>query len=471
MESLFDYSPKVDVFEGVNPTKKDLGYYRKIVVHFRSYDDKVQFEKITGIAFGDKKELTFNPELLSSGSLVDYDISKREDPKAEKKFYWQEFWKDMPAFWSEDLLKHTYTVYFMSEDDIDDFARITGFKITDRTRFVWYPEQEKQVKKGTVWRTKEDVQPKYPLFIVSKGRASIEGTAKYLLWMGVKLFFIIVEEQEYAEYNKYFDSEHLLVLPKEYQQKYETVDPEGDKMGLPVGSGAARNFAWDTSIKMGYAKHWVMDDNIFGFYRFNDNLQIKMKTPVCFRAIEDFCDRYDNIYMAGMQYYCFIIEKSYRTPVEPNTRIYSCNLIRNDIPYRWRCRYNEDTDLSLRILKDGHGTALFTAFLANKANTQTNKGGNTDTIYHVGTGVKSRALARLHPDVTKVVYKYGRVHHEVNYLPFLYNKWELKPDFQYDGLDHEYGLYMDALKPGEDFLSWCKRYNESRGIINAKKRK
>lgn len=468
MKSLFEYKPKVDVFENVNPTKKTVDYFRKIVIHFKNYNDKLQFEKTTKIKLGDKKEIIFNSNLINDNlGLLDLQInSNLSNEKIEKVYKWQKFYKDMPEYITNDLLEYSYTIYFMNENDLNKFIDITKAKITNKTKFIWWPEIKKNEKKHLIWRSNEDWQPKYPLFIVSKGRANINGTAKYLLWMGVKLFYLIVEEQEYSEYNKYFDKEHLLVLPKEYQLKYETVDPEGDKENLPVGSGAARNFAWDTSIKMGYSKHWVMDDNIFGFFRFNDNLQIKMKTPICFRAIEDFCDRYDNIYMAGMQYYAFIVEKSYRTPIEPNTRIYSCNLIKNDIPYRWRCRYNEDTDLSLRILKDGHGTALFTSFLINKANTQTIKGGNTDTIYKIGTGIKSRALARLHPDVTKVVYKYGRIHHEVNYLPFLYNDWQLKSDFKYDGLNHEYGMYLDTLKEDEDFATWCKKYNESRGIID-----
>ena len=45
----------------------------------------------------------------------------------------------------------------------------------------------------------------------------------------------------------------------------------------------------------------------------------------------------------------------------PHSRIYSCNLIRTDIPYRWRGRYNEDTILSLDILRGGHCTLLFNA--------------------------------------------------------------------------------------------------------------
>jgi len=44
-------------------------------------------------------------------------------------------------------------------------------------------------------------------------------------------------------------------------------------------------------------------------------------------------------------------------------------LIRNDVPYRWRGRYNEDTDLSLRMLKDRWCTIQFNAFLQGKAAT------------------------------------------------------------------------------------------------------
>ena len=70
-------------------------------------------------------------------------------------------------------------------------------------------------------------------------------------------------------------------------------------------------------------------------------------------------------------------------PYYPNTRIYSCMLIKNDIPYRWRGRYNEDTDLSIRVLKDGWCTILFNAFLADKSQTMTMKGGNTEDLYKI----------------------------------------------------------------------------------------
>ena len=106
-----------------------------------------------------------------------------------------------------------------------------------------------------------------------------------------------------------------------------------------------------------------------------------------------------------------------------NTRIYSCLLIQNDIPYRWRGRYNEDTDLSLRVLKDGFCTIQFNAFLQQKATTQTLKGGNTDAFYaKEGTLPKSQMLVDMHPDVSKVVWRFNRHHHEVNYRKFKANQ-------------------------------------------------
>ena len=65
--------------------------------------------------------------------------------------------------------------------------------------------------------------------------------------------------------------------------------------------------------------------------------------------------------------------------------------------YGWRGRYNEDTDLSLRALKDGWCTVLFNAFLIGKVTTMRMKGGNTDNVYTDGDNRLSfaKALAEL----------------------------------------------------------------------------
>ena len=130
-----------------------------------------------------------------------------------------------------------------------------------------------------------------------------------------------------------------------------------------------------------------------------------------------------------------------------NTRIYSCLLIRNHINYRWRGRYNEDTDLSLRVLKDGLCTVEFMAFLQEKAMTQTLKGGNTEEFYaEEGTMKKSSMLQRMHPDVAKVIWRYGRWHHFVDYNPFKKNKLILKEDVKLTNEKNEFGMMVKKVK-------------------------
>ena len=116
-----------------------------------------------------------------------------------------------------------------------------------------------------------------------------------------------------------------------------------------------------------------------------------------------------------------------------------CLLIRNDIPYRWRARYNEDTDLSLRVLKDGWCTVQFNAFIQEKATTQTMKGGNEE-IYKNGTLDKSKMLAKLHPDVAEVVWKFNRWHHKVDYKPFKKNKLKKKKGLKIKKGINNYGM-------------------------------
>jgi hypothetical protein len=261
---------------------------------------------------------------------------------------------------------------------------------------------------------------KYPIYIVSKGRHESRLTSKALEKMNAD-YFIVVEEQEFDLYAKHISKDKILILPQKYLDEYDTFDDLGNTKSK--GPGGARNFAWEHSIGLGAFRHWVMDDNIENFCRLNRNRMVRSHTPTIFKCAEDFVDRYTNVYISGFNYDFFVLAKALHPPFVMNTRIYSCLLIQNDIPYRWRGRYNEDTDLSLRVLKDGFCTIQFNAFLQQKATTQTLKGGNTDAFYaKEGTLPKSQMLVDMHPDVSKVVWKFNRWHHEVNYRKFKANQ-------------------------------------------------
>jgi len=288
------------------------------------------------------------------------------------------------------------------------------------------------------------MNPDYPIYIVSKGRWESRLTSKALERMNVP-YFIIIEEQEYDQYASVIDSQKILVLPRHYLENYDTFDDLG--FTKSKGPGSARNFAWDHSININAPWHWVMDDNIASFQRLNRNLMVKVTNGAIFKASEDFVHRYENLAIAGFNYDFFCQSKEKHPPFILNTRIYSCLLIRNDIPYRWRGRYNEDTDLSLRALKDGWCTIQFNAFIQEKAQTQTMKGGNSDEFYFKeGTMPKSQMLADMHPDVAKVVWKFNRWHHHVDYRAFKKNILRFKPDLKIPDAINNYGMKLVTIK-------------------------
>jgi len=270
---------------------------------------------------------------------------------------------------------------------------------------------------------------KYPIYIISKGRADTRFTSRTFEEMGVP-YRIVIEPQEYDKYAAVIDPKKILVLPFS---------------NLGQGSIPVRNWVWEHSISEGHKRHWVMDDNIRYFYRLNRNKKVRVKDATILRAAEDFSDRYENVKMTGLNYAFFCPAELKRPPYYVNTRIYSCILLNNDIPHRWRGRYNEDTDLSLRILKDGYCTILFNAFLCGKMATMTMKGGNTEEVYAKNQQefdnrrTFAESLKAQHPDVVEITMKWGRWHHHVDYSVFRH-QLKLKDGLVIPKGVNEYGM-------------------------------
>lgn len=275
------------------------------------------------------------------------------------------------------------------------------------------------------------MNPNYPVYIISKGRWDSRLTSKALEKMKVP-YYIVIEPQEYEQYSSVIDPKKILVLPFS---------------NLGQGSIPARNWVWEDSIKKGFKRHWILDDNIRAFYRVHKNMEYKFNDGSGFKVIEDFVDRYVNIALAGMQYEMFVIKRQKTKPIRLNTRIYSCILINNKLSYRWRCRYNEDTDLSLRALKNKWCTVLFNIFVCQKVQTMRMKGGNTDELYKQnenfdGRLEMARQLQSQHPDCVKITRKWNRWQHQVDYRPFKNNKLILKKDIIIPKGINNYGMKL-----------------------------
>ena len=277
--------------------------------------------------------------------------------------------------------------------------------------------------------TPEKYFPKYPIWILSKGRYESRYTMKALDIRGVP-YNVAVEPQEV----------------KLYQDALKN-SPWATVHELPfsnhgMGGGPARNWIWENAKAAGFRRHWILDDNIFEFWRFYNNCRIKFTTGAFFRAWEDWNDRFLNMPMTGLQYKFFVMDNYHYKPFLLNTRLMSCILIENSLEHRWRGKWNEDVDISLRTLKSGYCTALSYTFLCGKARTGTIKGGNTTEIYGDGTFQKSKMLADLHPDVVKLVKRYGRWHHDVDITGFANNKPIIDPNVSWDPEPNEYGMAL-----------------------------
>jgi hypothetical protein len=270
------------------------------------------------------------------------------------------------------------------------------------------------------------MNPRYPIYIPTKGRWDSRLTVKALDKCQVP-YRIVIEEEEYDQYSKVVDDSRIIVLPF-------------SNRGLAV----TRTWIKHHSIAEGHAWHWQLDDNIRYFFRLHKNRKILMRTGTNFFVIEELVNRYENVAQAGMQYALLVPATDKHPPLILNTRIYSCTLTNNTIPFEWRSFYNDDTDISLQCLKAGWCTILCNVFLANKMPTMKVKGGMTPHYQGDGRLQMAQALVDLHPDVTTVTWKWHRWQHHVDYRKFRANRLKLKPDVLISSENNNYGMEIKA---------------------------
>lgn len=289
--------------------------------------------------------------------------------------------------------------------------------------------------------------PNYPIYVISKGRHDCCLTANFFIKDNVK-FHIVIEPQELDLYKKYYSEDLLYVLPFS---------------NLGKGSYPARNWCWEHSKKLGYKRHWIFDDNIRKISRANKDKRIKCNTNIALKIIEDFTERYESIAISGLNYEMFVVNNKY--PFIINCHVYSALLIYNNIPYRWRLRYNEDTDLCLQVITNGLYTILFNSFCIKKVETMKMKGGNMETLYKGNGRLKmARTLQEVWPEYVETKWRYNRPQHVIK------NSWRdfKKPlikrkDIDWDKIkETKYNMKLRKTREikSEELKLFYESYNE-----------
>lgn len=426
--------PLIEIKENSSNSK----IFQSLLVHFETKKDLKNFGKLIQNKL-EKKNIIIEQK----SNIINYYIKKfnlknqfniNKLISEEDTEIWKKYWKEMPEYNQKDKRPYkTILIHFKDKESRKYFIKLTGNKINNKTKYIYYPKIQRDNLSKFKCISEQIINPKYPIYIISKGRWESRLTSKSLEEMKVP-YYIIIEPQEYNEYSAVIDKKKIKILPFS---------------NLGQGSIPVRNWVWEDSIKRGYKRHWVMDDNIDGFYRTNNNQQYKITNGNVFRIIEKFTDRFSNIGLTGLHYRYFFPKRTGKPPFHLNTRIYSCLLVNNSLPFRWRGKYNEDTDISIRVLKKGLCTILFNIFVCNKITTMIMKGGNTEEIY--GNTNKRRefaeSLVKQHPDITKIVWRYNRWHHQVDYSGFRKNKlkWKKGIKNKLKNEINEYGMKLIEL--------------------------
>jgi hypothetical protein len=121
------------------------------------------------------------------------------------------------------------------------------------------------------------------------------------------------------------------------------------------------------------------------------------------------------------------------------------------------------------MLKRGWATVQFNAFLQYKMPTQTIKGGNTKDFYAKdGTTPKSRMQVAMHPDVSKVVWRFGRVHHHVDYRPFKNNPLIPKEGLEVKRGVNDYGMKIRKVDRVPEKAKTVRKKSKRQVITTAK---
>jgi len=248
------------------------------------------------------------------------------------------------------------------------------------------------------------LMPRYPIFIPSKGRADKVLTAKVFESDGVP-YHLVVEPQEAEAYAKVWGQHRVLVLPENNQ-----------------GLVYSRNWIKTYSIAQGHERHWQFDDDIQVIGRLHKGFRIPCAAGLGLAICEDVVDQYENVAIASLNDHKFLLaghglSREKYPPFYLNARCYTCFLVLNSLPYVWRYRYNEDTDMTLQALAGGWCTMLFNAINMVSPATLSRPGGqmasSTASYLNDGRLKMARQLERVWPGVVTTKRRFHRAQHTV----------------------------------------------------------
>ena len=265
--------------------------------------------------------------------------------------------------------------------------------------------------------TKNDINT---IYIISKGRPQCKTarTLKKINYPGKWYIVCGTNDDTVDEYMKNWGEEKIILFDWENEVKESDLLDNFGVENMPSGAVPVRNATRKISEKLGELRHWQLDDDYTHFRIFD---RVKNGFVKCTgQSLEE------SLYkVAKFAFKCSLpnsgVSLSHETHPKNSLkyarRVFNAhNMPSNeDLFQNWRGRMNDDLVNAIEVYNSGSVEFSFKYVSITPMPTQSEQGGLTDIYESEGTVRKTAYAILMAPHATRLIIKFGRYHHKVNW--------------------------------------------------------
>lgn len=270
------------------------------------------------------------------------------------------------------------------------------------------------------------------IYIISKGRPQCRSAVMLTEMRYPGNWFIVcgTNDETVGEYIERWGEDRVLIFDWEEEvQHTQLLDNFGvEKMGS--GASPVRNAVIRISKERGELRHWQLDDDYEHFYISNPHNMTHKRVDgkMLFRWF-NLLGRYAQA--TGMSNVGVGLGAS-RGAIPENwfgiqKRVFNVHCLASGFSEEWRGRMNDDVINALDTYRKGRCEMSFCFMQVCMALTQSEEGGLTEMYRELGT-VRKTAYAVLVSPKVKLVVRFGRFHHKVQWsriaVKIINEKWK-----------------------------------------------
>lgn len=270
--------------------------------------------------------------------------------------------------------------------------------------------------------TTDDYRSLNTIYIISKGRPECI-TAQTLTKLNYPGEWYIVcgnNDETIPQYIRNWGENKVLIF--DWYNEIEDTDTL-DNFGfdnMPSGASPVRNATIRISKERGEKRHWQFDDDYRAFWLTDADLKHKRRIDngelLCWWMcrIAKFAD---SCHLPNCGFALGTIESAPENAVNMGTRVFNAhNMSSEGLTTRWRSRLNDDLINAIETHRLGQKTEFSFLFLCLvMPPSQQEQGGLSDIYRAEGTVRKSAYPILLAPNAARLIIKFGRYHHKVDW--------------------------------------------------------